>query len=401
MMILLAIAVALSRQQPVNPVSEFAAPLANIVSVQAIVKLPHLSAYERGEAQLMAETMADEVEGYSKVEMRDVAGRAGESLRITLMPDELRIQIGVLPVDVKPAMGYIDQILRNAMFPEAAIKAAKGEVPYRRKSLWSCALQPAKIDLSRVRREDIVDLYHRISRPENVWLAVGGPIRAGEADEYWQQKNADWNPGKAPRPSLDMSPAEEVSSLPGRESMIELRGKEVLGSDPSMSTQLLAVIALGSGKGSAMFKALREAQGWSYRQEAVFWPTERGFVPRLIMASGDKTPPAELAKAMKEQLIDTVNAWADADLNRARGMAEGILTRGLQMSPLYFNPGWPIEDTLHDRTFLAAYWRMKTGKEWDPKKMVGEMSLVDLAELKEAALGMLTVAIPHIIPASG
>lgn len=183
--------------------------------------------------------------------------------------------------------------------------------------------------------------------------------------------------------------------------MIELRGKEILGNDPSMSTQLLAVVALGSGKGSAMFETLREAQGWSYRQEAVFWPTEKGFVPRLIMASGDKTPPAELVKAMKQQLLDAVNAWTDANLDRARGMAEGILTRGLQMSPLYFNPGWPIEDNLHDRTFLAGYWRMKTGRAWDPKKMVGEMTLVDLAELKEAALGMLTVAIPHVIPARG
>ncbi|HVT13831.1 MAG TPA: insulinase family protein [Fimbriimonadaceae bacterium] len=383
------------------PVTEVVDSRASFVSVQAVVKLPHLSAYEREEAQLMAETMTDQVEGYSRVEMRNLAGRAGDSVRVMLMPDELRIQMGVLPVDMKSAIGYIDQVLRNAEFPEDSIKKAIGEIPYRRKSLWSWALQPAKVDFRGVHRADIVDLYHKICRPENVWLAVGGSVKPGEADQYWTDKNADWKVGRPPTPSLDRTPAAEITSLPGREATVELRGKEIVGNDPSMPTQLLAIIALGSGKGSAMFQVLREAQGWSYRQEAVLWPTEAGFVPRLIMASGDKTPPAELAKSMKQQLIDAVNAWTDADLNRARGMAEGILTRGLEMSPLYFNPGWPIETNLHDQTFLHAYWRMKTGLDWDAKKLVGEMTLIGLAELKETALGILSVSIPHVIPAQG
>jgi hypothetical protein len=150
-----------------------------------------------------------------------------------------------------------------------------------------------------------------------------------------------------------------------------------------------------------MFERLRDEKAWSYRQESVLWPTANGFAPRFIMASGDKTPGPELAKAMREQLIDAVNAWTEADVARARGMAEAVMTRGIAMSPLYFNPSWPVEDSLDDQVFLAGYWRMKTGSDWNPRKLLGQMAVANLGDLKEAALDMLTTAIPHIIPARG
>jgi hypothetical protein len=204
-----------------------------------------------------------------------------------------------------------------------------------------------------------------------------------------------------PKPSLDQGLGSEISDLPGRDAMIELQGKEVMGSDPAISTELLAVIALGSGKGSTMFEKLREEQGWSYRQEAVLWPTVGGFVPRFIMASGDKTPGPELAKAMKLKMLEGVQAWMDSDLARARGMAEGIMNRGFEMSPLYFNPSWPVTESLDDQVFLRGYWRMKTGQAWDPKKLLGQMAAASLQEVKDAASDMLTNAIPHVIPGRG
>ncbi|MFI5385073.1 MAG: hypothetical protein ACHQ50_03040 [Fimbriimonadales bacterium] len=384
-----------------NPVSEVVDPGAKVVSVQAIVKLPEMGGHEQAETRLIAETMADQVEGYSQSEMRDIAARAGEKLRITAMPDHLRIQIGVLPGDLKPAIGYVSQILRNAAFPADSLNAAMAEIPFRSRSLWATALQPFNVVFNRVRREDVVDLYHRISRPENVWLSVGGPMRPGEAEDAWSTETRDWTPGKLPRPSPDVAPPAAMAYVPGTESMIELRGKEIPASDPAIPVRILALIGLGSGKGSSMFEVLRVKHGWSYRQEALLWPTARGFVPRLIMASGDKTPPEELAKAMKQELTDAVNSWTEADVARARGMAEGILMRGVEMSPLYFNPSWPATDSLHDRTFMAGYWRMKTGREWDPHKLLGQMALVTLPELKEAALEILSVSIPCILPARG
>ena len=49
----------------------------------------------------------------------------------------------------------------------------------------------------------------------------------------------------------------------------------------------------------------------------------------------------------------------------------------------------PNGDSLDDETFMAGYWQMKTGREWNPRKVVGEMALVNLPELKEAALEIL------------
>ncbi len=380
-----------------NPVTVCVDPAAAFVSVDAIVKLPHLSGHEYAEVELIAETMSDNVEGFSLADMRDSAARVGENLKITLMPDNLRIQFGVPPGDLKTAITYVDQILRNASFQEDPLNKAISEIPFRSKSLWATAIQPGILEFHRVRKDEIVDLYHRICRPENVWLSVGGPVNTDVVTEIWTTLNESWAPGRAAKPSLDQAPLREAKQVPGRVSMIELRGKEILGGDASLPARLLATIALGSGKGSAMFARLRELKGWSYRQEAILWPTPDGFVPRMIMASGDKTSAGELALGMKSELGEAVKGWSDADLARAEGMAEGIFSRGLEMSPLYFNPYWPITNSLDDRTFLAGYWRMKTGKPWDDKKMLATMALVSLAELKEAAMEILNGSHAHVI----
>lgn len=380
-------------------VAELVDPTAKIVSVQAIVKLPELTVGERAAATLLAASIAEDVDGYSHGTMLDVTARAGDTVRVTLMPDELRIQVGVLPSDVKLGVAFVDQILCNSLLPEAAMNKAILGAPFRKRGIWETALSPIRIDFARVRRQDVIDLYHRLIRPENTWLAVGGPIVAGEAQKLWEARVADWAPGRAPRAPFDERPPEEVADVPGREAMIELRGREFSGTDAALSVKLLALIGLGSGKGSAMFERLREKQGWAYRLESVLWPTTSGFVPRLIMASGADLPGKDLAKAMKAELVDAVDHWTETDLDRARGMAQGVLLRGVPMSPLYFNPWWPVTDSIHDRTFLAAYWPMKTGRAWDPAKLVGEMALVDLTDFKAAGQAILTNAMTHVIPA--
>lgn len=383
-----------------NPATELIDNSASYVSVQAIVALPKLSGHEIAEMQVLADTMAIEVEGFSRPEMLNFAGMAGDTLRITLMPDHLRIQIGVPPAAMKSAIGYIDQILHNSRLMPEPLNKAIAEIPTRKRSVWSTAVDPYTIQYSRLKRDEIVELYQRICRPENVYLTVGGPIKSGEASAYWDQKVKDWKVGRLPKPSLDTDPPKEILAVPGNVSTVELRGKTLVGNDPEMSTKILAVIALGSGKGSAMFERLREGKGWSYRQEAIITPTLDGFTPRFLMATNDKTEPFELAKGMKEELTAAVAEWKEADLNRARGMAEGILQRGLEMSPFYFNPYWPITTSLHDRTFMAAYWPMKTGREWSPNKLLGQMALATVEDLKASATSILETAQPRILIAN-
>ncbi|HTQ11635.1 MAG TPA: insulinase family protein [Fimbriimonadaceae bacterium] len=384
-----------------NPVTDVIAPGAKVVAVDAIVRLPALGAREYAAAKVMAETMADEVDGYSQGDMRDMGARAGESLKITLMPDHIRIEFGALPAEADTAISYVGHILKNSRFPEDSIAKAEAEIPFRKKSLWATAIQPVKFDFRRVRREDVLDMYHRICRPENVWLCVGGPIDARDAENAWSAVLADWTVTKPPRLPANPTPLGEASDVPGRETMVELRGSSFPGNDPAMPTKLLALIGLGCGKGAAMFQTLRETEGWSYRQEAFLWPTPEGFEPRLIMASGDKTAPDDLAKGMRDQLILAVKNWDASDLARAEGMAQGIFERGFAMSPLYFNSSWPISGSLEDETFLAGYWTMKTGSPWNASRMLGEMALVSLSDFKDAAMEILTDSKAHVLPARG
>ncbi len=394
-------ALALATALIANPVVEVIDPAATYVSVQAIIKLPELSPHDQAAAALLAEAIAYDVDGYSRFTMRDIAARAGDAVSVRLMPDHIRIQVGVLPQDLKVGVAMIDQILRGSKLPEEALNKAIAERPTRQRSLWTTALWPFHYTFSRMKQRDVMELYHRICRPDNVWIAIGGPIKPGEGDQLWTARTSDWKPVKVPKAAIDTSLLPQEISIKGPEAIVELRGPEFAGNDPALASQLLALIGLGSGKGSAMFTALREAKGWSYRQEAILWPTANGFVPRLILPSSDPLGPAELAKGAREQLLGALSAWTDSDLARAKGMAEGILLRDFELSPLYFRPTRPIDASLHDRTFMAAYWPMKTGQAWLPTGLLEQMKSINLEEFKSQAKGMLEVAIPRLIEAGG
>jgi hypothetical protein len=152
-----------------------------------------------------------------------------------------------------------------------------------------------------------------------------------------------------------------------------------------LTTKLLALTALGTGKGAALWRVAREKLGLSYRQEAVLNPTPKGFQPRLLIAHAGAEGLEEKAQTLKTALQEDIKSWTEDDKRRAIGMAESYLVRGGDLSPLYFIPGRPVLTDLPDQIFLRAYWRMKAGAVWNPHQLVGRMGFVDLADLKLAA----------------
>jgi hypothetical protein len=161
-----------------------------------------------------------------------------------------------------------------------------------------------------------------------------------------------------------------------------------------LAIKLLAVYALGVGKGSAVFRVLREREGWSYRQEAFLWPTPKGFRTRLLMATD--LPNDDWPKAMRAALRADVEGWTDADLKRATGLAKAQMVRGIGPDPFYLTPKGPAGETPAGQAFETAYWHGKAGRALDEARLASQFELVRLDELKETALDMLDRAIGRV-----
>lgn len=361
-------------------------------SIQALVKLPPMDATDANALEILADVIPQEVEGYSRRDMLTVTG--GVPPRCIVEPDHLRFVLSVPPENVKPALSLLDALLRRSRMSDVRIREAI--LQRNRTSYWGAALRPTEQQLVQVRGQDVLDLYQRIQRPDDIVLAVGGKIIPKQVQEEWEKKLPNWGRPK-PWPSNPYRPPTTFRAKnPGGVTTLDLAAPSFGARDAALPTRILALIGLGTGKGSSLFRVARQKLGYSYRQEAVLTPTPDGFEPRLILAMKPTDDEAAKAETLRTALLEDVKGWTEADRLRAAGIAEAVFLRATEWSPLSLLRQGPVPDDLEGRTFLRAYWPMKTQQPWDPGALVDTMRQVSLGDFKEAATQIVAGATPRL-----
>lgn len=386
-MSLLALAAATLATAPASVV-EIHAPSANEITIQAVAKLPVLGPHAQKVAQVLAMTVAKQTEEYIRRDMLVITN--GQPVRTSLMPDHIRVSILVPPGNLRAGLGLLDAIGRRSLLSEESVQAAEGTLRARRRDPWSAALWAASEDLRPVTRAEVADLYRRTFTPGNLTVGVGGRFAVGDGTREWLARTADWvSPKLSPwyEPPARPSPVRSEGPLV----VLKLAAPVIPARDPAFSSRFLAAIALGSGKGASMFRVAREQLGLSYRQESVLWPVPQGFLP-MVVAATTTDKPAAAAEELRTALLEDVKEWTEVHRARALGMAESILLRSVDTSPLYLTPAGPPSDDLTGRTFTAAYWQAKTGEPFDPERLLAGMRATTLKDLKEIAFEMLAAS---------
>ncbi len=375
-------------------VVEMNEPSAKEASIQAIVMLPELSLRERMVLRNVVHTMTRQTEEYGRREMSMVS-LDGEQPQAEVMSDHVRIQILVPPGGVKGGVRLLDSLVRRAsLFQEAidtTFRAQLKQTPnYWHSALWTDELVPTPI-----LRPEEVKVYQKVFRPDAITIAVGGEIVPDEAEDEWTRRTTDWK-APATQPDFGKYTASSPDRNEGGISTVELRGATFVSGDVAIPTRLLALIALGSGKDSALYRIGRERHAWSYRQESILWPVVGGWSPRLIWATTAGEDAPKRAETLRTELYEDVRSWNEAVRLRALGFAEGILSRGVELSPLYLTGRGPVSVDLADRTFFVGYWKAKTGIAWDAEKLLSRLRYVTLEDLKDAASEILSTSEPRI-----
>ena len=378
-------------------VIEVPEPGAGYVSIAAVLKLPQLDPLGRASADVLSQIVTDDNDKYTKFNMRDLCIPGGQP-KCYAMADHMTIELSVLPADTAAGMRMLAAMVSSASMQIDVMNSYLLSEPYRHKAVWSLALDNQDRAWDRLRATDISNFYHRVFRPDNITIAVGGDVREGQAQADWNDASQDWRRQFAP-PLRQSIPFKDFPQIyPSH--VLELRGPEVMPDDKTLPAKLLALIALGSGKYSPLFRDVREQKALSYRQEGVFWPTTDGFVPRLLIEIKPLSADAETKELsdIRKDLLDDIDKWDATTLQRAQGYGSALAQTGADFSPLYFRPTAPLGVSVEDQTLLAAYWQMKTGSRWDGDLWATEFKAVDLPTLKAEATNMVKVAFPVIHP---
>ncbi len=371
-------------------VVEYREPGAQEVSIQLIARLPRPTERQvNAEDDLVAE-LARDVDGYSHHDMMMVTN--GGRIRVSAGPGYLLVAFKTPPTSWRAGLSLMAALAKDS-------KLTPPEKPIvRSPDAWTFALNPV-VHSRTPKPGDVEALYRAVFRPDNITLAVGGPVVAGAATADWQKRMANWS---APRlivnryDEFPKAPAKSPTSLDA----IGLKGPPFGAGDAALPTRVLALFALGSGKGASLFRIARQKLQYSYRQEALLYPDPEGWRMRIQLLKKPQLDAAGPMAILRPELIEDVSNWTEADRMRALGMAEAVFMRDVDFSPFAFGPDGAIPGTLEGRTFLRAYWQMKTGTPWDAPSFMTLMRSVQLDDLKASATEFLTQAQATTLPAS-
>lgn len=374
---------------------ETSIPNATDVAIAAFAPLPkEFGEKDRQRLAVAVRVLVDGSQDYSRRRVFDLT--EGRTVEAALLPDGVVVRFVVPRENLRSGLTLMDGLLRRPTVEAGSLDRALRRIQRREAGYWAAALRPLRNDLKTLKPDEARALLSRIFNPARTVVAAAGGFAPGEAKDRWAKSAADWRALPEPR-YPDNSTTPEPKDNPSGITTVELRGAPIAANDPALPARWLALTALGVGKGAALFRDVRQVEGWSYRQEAILWPDPKGLLPRIVAASIPAEGEADRADALRASLRKAVAAWTEADRERALGVASLSLERGLPLGPLWLAEG-PVGGSLADRAILDAYWSSKAGARWDAGRLLGTMRNVPLETLKTEADALLEGARSIVLP---
>lgn len=377
----------LAKHAPIQ-VIEVPRPSAQGIAIEAYIKAPE-PFNEREEAawQLLEIALLKGTTEFSGEQLMFYGSQGGSLPRCQAMPDWMRIRMTAPADDVELAGTLIESVLTHADLGDDALQRIRPGLEATTKEPWLHALRPSQPRFSALRNRDVRELYARVFRPENIRLVASGAFQPGEAQKALTDRFATWDPKKVTRSAW--TDTRQVSTRPGPITSFEFTGPILKPAEGTTPARILAVLALGVGKESAMYKVLRTDLRLSYRQDALLWPTSKGWQPRLIMLKTFQPDDLELAAKIRDALTKNIETWAQPQLERALALADSSLMRGLPYSPFWLSAYGP---ELRDPDFAATwagYNALIAGPWSTPEILLLSLTNVTVDELKAQALALL------------
>ncbi|MER3496402.1 MAG: hypothetical protein C4320_06195 [Armatimonadota bacterium] len=332
------------------------------IRVEAVIALPALSRADRLILSAAARTALRDTKEYGR---RAILAISPDGTIARVEEDYLHLSFTFVPERTSEGLSLLESaLLRPALLPESLAEATKAVAGGAALSPWSRARRVAMAPAREVSGEEARGVWERVVRPERLAVAFSGP-GSEVARERWLARPLVFAPIIQPR----YAKADGPLPLPAESPVAVLEMPAKLD-----GATLLAVTALGSGKGSLTWRVLRSELGISYRPEASLAGTTEGWDMRLRF---DVSTPEEAATA-REALAQRIETLTEEDRRRALGYLGASLRGQTVDSPFDQTPA-----EVANRPFMTAYLVAKGLGMFDPVALADAASRVSLAEMKE------------------
>lgn len=365
---------------------------ARVVVAQALFPAEGLGRRDGAAVRVLGATLLDGTADFSAPALLRFGSQAGVAPEVETGPDFIRVTITAPKGAADLAGQLLEQIVVRPALREEDLAASLADLRGERPRWLSQALDPVAPDWERVRSRDVRELHLRLFRPDRMILVLAGAIGAGDA-EALAARFAQWRPATPPRPVSD-PPQRPRTKVEGDASVAELAGRAIA---PSDAKSLMAVVALGAGKGSAMHRVLRVKGRASYFQQAVLWPTAKGWSPRLIWAHAGQV---DFEKA-RQDLLSDVESWTEDDADRARAFLAACLERGLEASPFASGPARWLRADPHGDADWAGLMALMGSRGLARKTLLDAAANVDAESIREKAVTLIRGADARLLPGGG
>lgn len=367
----------LAQSGPPVLVSEVVDPNSPALRVEIVAGMATKTARERAAADVLGSAIARGTLAYPRANLLAATSRGGKSLTVRAMSDHFRIGFSLAARDYDLAVDLIDQLIRDALLPVDSVQHLIDELPFRQRAPWTVAWFPGVGDAKLLTPTELRTIYRSVFRPGNVSIAVGGTFNAGEFRRRLGERFDTWKVTIPADPRVKYRvdpPAKPNESFRGQASLTVIRGPVVSvvaaigerGDTFTLEEATITASMMGLGKSSALYETVRERLGQSYRQEAGLVPHPDGL--QLVAAWMATKPDIALARAT---LLERIANWTPADMSAAREKLPRFSDLGFPLSPWLFSGEGPLTASIDDRTFLNAYWRLKTGRAWATPNLEG------------------------------
>lgn len=382
---ILSLALVLAAQADQATVIEVRSMTPRRVAVECVVKLPELNLREEKALAAAIAAMDMGTRRHSADTMQDLLD--GQRPEISQFPDHIRISLLGPRDGTSSALSILFGLTNQTGFELKSIAALEATAKERiGQGYWSRFYQ-AKIDGRALTIGEIEATYNKVFRRSQMVITVSGAPSTVEPTQMWQALERNWQKRTVLFREAPSLPADVDAYGP---TTVGLKAPEFAwgGQGPA---RLLATIALGSGKGSALFHSWRQRKGWTYVQECAWLPTTSGFQPVFAGITANPANVAEL-EPWRAALLEEIDRWTEEDRTRALGFANGIWKNGIGFSPFLGSADRTLTTSPSDQAYLLAYWFAKTGAVFETDRFLSLLESTDLEALKATAKELVSGA---------
>ena len=322
-------------------------------TTQILVALPALSRKEQACADVFADVATQGSKNFSPMVLSRIWTRDFSKPVCSYGPCGLRYSFTVPSASLAEAVKVaIDQI-QNATLDESAISNSLFRKRMQSMSPWSSATSTFRPDFSALTRSDLVAFAKKYLRASEVVIGLGGAFDPAAVETVLSETALGWkNVGKTQLTStIPVSTLDEDAKVWCFESVPMTVSADAL---PKLA---LVATALGVGKGSFLFRVIRNENGWSYRQDGMLVPTSTGFGFRIVLQHEDQTWKSE---ELDELWQKDVENWSDSYLQRCKVLLRATTANEFLIGPLWLAWDKPISAGLEDQTYLRTFWRLQS-----------------------------------------